>query len=107
MGHIPNWTTRLNPKITDKAISHRHTFKLPFGYTATFSFPSGEIYCDPDFPRIRKPRAWRKFFDAYKAARRSFFEEVAAVMGGRVMIVDTADLETVLGTDIIRPPVRH
>jgi hypothetical protein len=82
-------------------------FKLPFGYTATFHWPSGKIVWDPDFPRIRQPRAWRKLFEAYKAARRSFFEEVAALIGGNIMVVDMPDPDTVVGMDVIRKPVRH
>jgi hypothetical protein len=39
-------------------------------------------------PLIRKARARRKFFEAYQAARRSFLEEVAAVIGGDALILD-------------------
>jgi hypothetical protein len=83
------------------------TFNLPFGYTATFFFPPGDVCWAPDFPRIRQRRARRKFFAAYQAARRSFSEEVAVVVGGSVMIVDSPDLQTVIGTEVIHEPTRH
>jgi hypothetical protein len=66
-------------------------FSLPLGYRVTFCWQPGEHFqlrWSPDVPLIRKARARRKFFEAYQAARRSFLEEVAAVIGGDVLILD-------------------
>ena len=86
------------------------TFDLPFGYRATFilRLPYGPlgVRWSPDHPRIRKPRPQREFRAAYQAARREFFEEVAAVVGGGVLIVDT-DLKKICGHEIIVPPTQH
>jgi hypothetical protein len=43
---------------------------------------------EPDVPRIRSPRAQRKFRDAYNAARRAFFTDVATTIGGSALILD-------------------
>jgi hypothetical protein len=83
---------------------------LPFGYRATFIFrcPYGplEVSWSPAQPRFRKPRPWQKFLAAYQTARREFFEEVAAVVGGGVLILDT-DLKKICGHEIIVPPTQH
>ena len=60
----------------------------------------------PAFPRIRKHRAWQKFVAAYKKALRDFYTDVAATIGGAVIIVDT-DLKTVDGMELIPVPVKH
>ena len=86
------------------------SFDLPFGYRATFIWRSPdeptEVRWSPDQPRIRKPRPQRKFLSAYQAARREFFEDVAAVLGGIIPIVDT-DLKTLSGHEVIVPPTQH
>jgi hypothetical protein len=51
-------------------------------------------------------RPQRKFRAAYQAARREFLEEVAAVVGGGVLILDT-DLKKICGHEIIVPPTQH
>jgi hypothetical protein len=88
----------------------KHAFDLPFGYRATFIWGRPdwliEVRWSPDLPRIRKPRPQRRFLAAYQAARREFFEEVAAVVGGRVLIFDT-DLRTIRGHEAIVPPTQH
>ena len=65
-------------------------FDLPFGYRATFIWRGPdepiEVRWLPDQPHIRKPRPQRKFLAAYQAARREFFEDVAAVVGGKILI---------------------
>jgi hypothetical protein len=64
-------------------------FSLPLGYRVTFCWQPGEHFqlrWFPDVPLIRKARARRKFFEAYQAARR--LEEVAAVIGGDVLILN-------------------
>jgi hypothetical protein len=85
-------------------------FDLPFGYRATLIWrrPYGplEVCWSPDHPCIRKPRQQRKFLAAYQVARREFFEEVAAVVGGRVLILDTG-LKSTCGHDVIVPPTQH
>jgi hypothetical protein len=85
-------------------------FDLPFGYRATFIWrsPLGplEVCWSPDQPFIRRPRPRRKFLEAYQAARREFFKEVALVVGGIVLVVDT-DLKTVSGHEVIVPPTQH
>jgi hypothetical protein len=43
---------------------------------------------EPNPPDIRSNRAWRKFRDAYNAARRSFMTDIATVVGGSVLIAD-------------------
>jgi hypothetical protein len=84
-------------------------FSLPFGYHATFRWHPGElleVQWAPNPPRIREGRARRKFFAAYQAARHAFLEEVAAVVGGNVLVVDT-NLREIVATEIIRKPTRH
>jgi hypothetical protein len=86
------------------------SFDPPFGYCATFIWVRPdqpiEVRWSPDLPRIRNPRQQRTFLAAYQAARREFFEEVGAVLGGRVLIVNT-DLKTVCGHELIVPPTQH
>src|SRR4051794_21177465 len=87
-------------------------FSLPFGYEATFHWqPEGlkTRWC-PDVPSIRKTRARRKFFAAYQVARRSFLEEVAAVIGGAVLILDTSVTENAIeavAAEFVREPTQH
>jgi hypothetical protein len=57
-------------------------------------------------PCIRKPRPQRKFLAAYQAARREFFEEVGAVGGGIILVLD-ADLKANCGHEVIVPPTQH
>jgi hypothetical protein len=47
-----------------------------------------------------------KFLAAYQAARREFFRDVAAVVGGGVLILDT-DLKKQRGYEVIAPPTQH
>jgi hypothetical protein len=55
--------------------------------------------------RASGSRRQRWFLAAYQAARREFFEG-GAVVGGRILVVDT-DLNTVCGHDLIVPPTQH
>src|SRR5262245_52173795 len=88
----------------------QRSFDLPFGYRATFIWRHPdepfEVRWSPDLPSIRKPRPQRKFLAAYQAARREFFEEVGAVVGGMILVFDT-DLKTVCGHEVIVPPTQH
>ena len=85
-------------------------FDLPFGYRAAFiwSRPDGpiEVHWSPHLPSIRKPRPQRKFLAVYQAFRREFFEEVAAVLGESLLILDT-DLKTLCGHEVIVSPTQH
>ena len=83
-------------------------FSLPFGYEATFRWHRSGLTTlwSPSVPFVRKTRARRKFFAAYQVVRRSFLEEVAAVVGGNVLILDTTDLN-VVSAEIVRRPTRH
>jgi hypothetical protein len=67
----------------------------------------GRVEWAPDVPSIRQRRAQSKFFAAYRAARHEFYEEVAALTGLRMLIVDSPDLANVVGTDVILPPAKH
>ena len=51
----------------------------------------------PDIPRIEKPQLQRKFRMAYEAARRSFLTDVAAALGGSVIVIDTDGQFEVVG----------
>jgi hypothetical protein len=95
---------------TDGNCLIERNFDLPFGYRATFTWhhPYGplKVCWAPDQPRIRKPRPRRRFLGAYCNARREFLEEIAVIVGGPILIVDT-DLKTVCGHDLIVPPTQH
>jgi hypothetical protein len=85
-------------------------FSLPFGFQATFYWGPGELFgvrWSPDAPLIHKARACRKFFEAYQVARRSFLEEVAAVIGGDVSILDISGLQNAVSAEVVRRPIRH
>jgi hypothetical protein len=105
-------------KLLQHAVAYRTTpalernFSLPFGHDATFHWqPDGlKTHWCPDVPSIRKPRARRKFFTAYQVARRSFLEEVAAVIGGRILILDISNTENsirAVAAEFIREPTKH
>jgi hypothetical protein len=85
------------------------SFDLPFGYRATFIWRGPdepfEVCWSPDLPRIRKPRPQRKFLAAYQTARREFFEEVAAVGGGAILVLDTDLMAN--RREVIVPPTQH
>jgi hypothetical protein len=83
-----------------------HTARLPHGYTATFRWHDRQtptaVEWTPGVPRILSNRARRKFWQAYAAARRAFMTDVAAVLGGVVVIADvTGEVE------LIPVPVKH
>jgi hypothetical protein len=94
------------PKDRNNEVLERH-FWLPFGYSVTFRW-NGNLTArwEPDVPRIRTARAQRRFFNAYQTARRDFFQEVAAIVGGNVLVVDT-DLKRVIGMETFHKPTRH
>jgi hypothetical protein len=86
-----------------------HAFDLPLGYCATFIWRGPdepiEVHWSPDLPQIRKSRLQRKLLAAYETARRDFFENVATVLGGRILILG-ADLKA-CGHEVIVPPTQH
>jgi len=82
-----------------------HAAELPFGYQATFTWSKDggmSVKWGPNIPRITSPRARRKFFGAYSAARRAFMEDIATVIGGSVLIVDDDG-----ATEVIPPASKH
>jgi hypothetical protein len=81
------------------------TAALPLGYQATFRWTKAgglNVEWQPTTPCIRSARHWRRLFDAYSAARRQFFRDVATTLGGAVMIADLTG-----ETEVIRPGTRH
>jgi hypothetical protein len=104
------WATQPDPNCTAFNGPIERSFDLPFGYRATFIWRRPdepfEVRWLPELPSIRKPRPRRKFLAAYEAVRREFFEEVGAVLGGVILVVDT-DLKTVCARDVIVPPTQH
>jgi hypothetical protein len=84
----------------------RQTVDLPFGYRATFRWSramGSGVEWEPDVPRnIRSPRARRKLFEAYSAARRSFNQDVATTIGGAILIVDLDG-----AMEVVRPAAKH
>jgi hypothetical protein len=89
-------------------VEHQRTVRLPYGYRATFVFRPDphffEVFWEPDRPRIRSARAWRKFQAAYFEARDEFLSE-AMTMTGQSMAVVTPGTTRELA--IIEPEVRH
>ena len=87
--------------------AYTRTYALPHGYSAEFCHSPGtpfEVRWLPDVPRIHKPRQRRKFFEAYQTARREFLGEVAAAIGGNVLVVDTDNNFT---SEVILAPTKH
>jgi hypothetical protein len=86
----------------------KRSFDLPFGYSVTFVWCQDRAAAqwEPAFPQISRPKAQRKFFEAYRVARQSFYAEVAAVLGGSVLVCDfgNADYD---GVEVVSPPTRH
>lgn len=84
------------------------TYELPYGFTATFQWSGAHLQTDwePHFPRIAKRRAWRKFVAAYQAARRDFCQDIAATIGGNILVIDT-NLKTIDGMEVIAVPTKQ
>jgi hypothetical protein len=80
-----------------------HVAKLPCGYTATFRWDNGmKVQWEPNVPRFNSRRHQRKFLEAYANARREFMTDVAATIGGGVLVVDTDG-----AFEVIAPPTRQ
>lgn len=89
------------------APSLERSFSLPHGYCVTFCSAPGQPFearWSPDVPKIRKARHRQKFLEAYQVARRVFLQEVAATMGGNVLVVDT---DRCLTCETILAPTKH
>jgi hypothetical protein len=80
------------------------TAPLPMGFAATFIWSEGELTIEwaPSVPHITSARHRRKFFEAYQAARRSSFTDVATTIGGAVLIADTTG-----ETEVVTPGTKH
>jgi hypothetical protein len=87
---------------------HQRIARLPYGYTVTFGYGPDiglRFEWEPDVPRIRSPRAQRRFFEAYTRERDAFMRDIATMIGGSVMV---ADVGGPLGSvSVIRPGTRH
>jgi len=82
------------------------SYELPHGYSVTFSFAPGlfEARWTPAPPQIRKAKEQRRFFEAYRVARREFLEEIAEANGANVVVIDT---DRDLTSETILAPTRH
>jgi hypothetical protein len=81
-----------------------HVAKLPCGYTATFRWNNNgmKVQWEPHVPHIKSLRHQCKFLEAYANARREFMTDVAATIGGGVLIVDMDGT-----SEVIVPPSRQ
>lgn len=89
------------------ASSLERTYSLPLGYRVTSycdAARSFEARWSPDVPKIRKQRQRDKFLEAYQAVRRVFLQEVAATIGGNVLVVDT---DRCMTCETILAPAKH
>jgi len=89
------------------APSLERTYSLPHGYSVTFSSNPNqpfEAQWSPDVPVIRKARQRAKFLEAYRVVRREFLNEVAATIGGNVLVVDT---DRCMTCETILAPTKH
>jgi hypothetical protein len=88
--------------------AHQRIARLPYGYTVTFGYGPEiglRFEWEPDVPRIRSPRAQRRFYAAYAAARDEFLAEIAVLINGSVMVADVGG--PLGGVNVIRPGTRH
>ena len=86
---------------------HTRTYPLPHGYSVRFCCDPSQPFValwSPDVPQIRKASQRRKFLKAYWAARREFLTELAATIGGNVLVVDTDQHMT---CETILAPTKH
>lgn len=83
----------------------KHTARLPFGFSATFTWSSTSgtaVEWDPHVPQITSPRARSKFYKAYRDARRAFYQDIATVIGGAALIVDMDGT-----SEVVMPAQKH
>jgi hypothetical protein len=92
-------------------VSLNRTFQLPHGFMVRFSYNEAVgLAADwhPYLPTIWSPRARRKFLAAYDAARNSFLQEIAQLVGGDVLVADTNEAGTEIETiTTLTPPAVH
>ncbi|MEH2517804.1 hypothetical protein V1279_003377 [Bradyrhizobium sp. AZCC 1610] len=89
------------------ATSLERSYSLPHGYCVTFCCDAGQSFearWSPAVPQIRKARQRHKFLEAYQAVRRVFLQEVAATIGGNVLVVDT---DRCMTCETILAPTKH
>jgi hypothetical protein len=86
----------------------KSTSNLPDGYVATFVFDDGclTVEWSPGVPMIRNHRKLRRLVAAYTAARDSFMQDVATMIGGNVLVLD-APADTVDPATVAEPRVLH
>jgi hypothetical protein len=77
--------------MTGSNFQYRRAFNLPLGYRVTFDWSGNALTTkwEPDVPAIRSSRSRHRFFRAYQAARADFLHDVATVIGGKVLVIDT------------------
>jgi hypothetical protein len=101
----------MNQETAPMTVSLNRVFRLPHGFMVRFSYSEAAgLAADwhPYLPTIWSPRARRKFLAAYDAARNSFLEEIAQLIGGTVLVTDTNEAGTEIETiTTIRPPAVH
>jgi hypothetical protein len=88
--------------------AHQRTARLPYGYVCTFRYaPTFGLHFEwePDVPRIHRPRAQRRFFDAYVIERDAFMRDIATMIGGSVLVADVGG--PLGGVTVIPPAVRQ
>lgn len=70
---------------------HASTSALPYGYRVTFEWSANAMACEwePGVPAIHSHRARRHFLRAYQEARNDFLRDVATMLGGNVLVIDT------------------
>ena len=88
-----------------------HIARLPHGFRVRFTWSAGglQVEWEPDVPRIKSRRQWRKFFEAYIAARHEFLRTVATSLGINIGIVDVPDEVTggKLTFETVNPATKH
>ncbi|RVD69859.1 MAG: hypothetical protein E5V62_03220 [Mesorhizobium sp.] len=75
---------------------HIRAFSLPYGATVTFNWGAEgfDRVVDPKPPPDLSPRQRQQFLDAYLAARRDFLNDLSAMLGGPVVILDEMGVHT-------------
>lgn len=70
---------------------HARTSALPFGCTVTFRWSANSLSVEwePTIPALRSQRARSQFLRAYQEARNDFLRDVATMLGGNVLVIDT------------------
>lgn len=76
-------------------MQHIRRFKLPHGVHVKFSYPVPHgvmhVEWDPAMPEFTSNRAARRFEEAYRAARDTFMQDIAQLIGGKVLVLDLTE----------------